>query len=531
MSHLQKLKPLLFPVEEQSVTVQDWVLVTVLIIVAFLIRFPFFFPAVIDWDESTFILMGQSILDGHLPYTTLWDIKPPLAFFAYASFILVFGKTIAAVRLAGWLCTSLIAIMVYGIGKTFASRTSCFFGAILSLFGISFVAGGSATLTEHIALVPLMAAFSILAIRPNFNYWHIFLVGLLMNTASLVRLNLAYPTLFLGIYLTLRYFPNWKKMISSSCAYTGGSFLVFFISYFPYLVTGYSQIWWQSVIVAPLNYASDQYSILSSLGKLVNGIVESSDIRFTFPVILCLWLGGFWGFIQAFRIVKTDRLKKPTLKLLLILGLGTGFSVLASGGAFKHYLIQIVPFFGLGFILFSSLFLENRMKTISSQRLQVSVLTVSSLLVLLSLQPILTEYGVIAERYVAGQPLRHGSPYAIADYLKSQNVENQPVYLLNQHLVYWLIDAQPLTKATTHPSNISKQYLLDAINEGVSSPEQEMQNIFAQVPEFIVKHQEVDYLSRPESAAARQILETQLSRNYHKIQDMSGILIYRRIDS
>lgn len=531
MPKTYKLKQKPFNLYKKQVNVQDLYLTIALIVITFFIRFPFFFPAIIDWDESTFILMGQSILDGHLPYTKLWDIKPPFAFFAYASFILIFGKTIAAIRLAGWLCTSLIAIMVYLIGRTIASRQSCFIGAILTLFGISFVAGGSATLTEHIALVPLMAAFSILAIRPNCNYWHIFLVGLLMNTASLVRLNLAYPTLLLGIYLALRYFPNWKKMISSSCAYAGGSLFVFFISYFPYLVTGYSRIWWQSVILAPLNYASDQYSILNSLGKLVNGIVESSDIRFTFPVILCLWLGGFCGVIQAFRIVKTDRLRNPTLKWLLILGLGTGFSVLASGGAFKHYLIQMVPFFGLGFILLLSLFVENRIKNISSQRLRVSLLTTSSLLVLLSLQPILTEYGVVAERFVAGQPLRHGSPYAIADYLNSQNVGNQPVYLLNQHLVYWLIDAQPLTKATTHPSNISKQYLLDAIYEGVSSPEQEMQHIFALVPEFIVKHQEVDYLSRPESAAARQILETQLSRNYHKIQEMSGILIYRRIDS
>ncbi|OAB57962.1 hypothetical protein AY600_07865 [Phormidium willei BDU 130791] len=528
MSHLQKLKPLLFPPEEQPMTVQDWGLVTVLIIIAFLIRFPFFFPAVIDWDESTFILMGQSILDGHLPYTKLWDIKPPLAFFAYASFILVFGKTIAAVRLAGWLCTSLIAIMVYRIGKTFASRTSCFFGAILSLFGISFVAGGSATLTEHIALVPLMAAFSILAIRPNYNHRHIFLVGLLMNIASLVRLNLAYPTLFLGIYLTLRYFPSWTKMIGFGCAYAGGGLLVFFISYFPYLVTGYSQTWWQSVIIAPLNYASDQHGILDSFRKLLNGIVESSDIRFTFPVILCLWLGGFWGVIRALRPIHADQLRNPTLKWLLILGLGTGFSVLASGGAYKHYLIQMVPFFALGFILRLSEFPGTKLANLSSQNWQVSRLAIPLLLVLLSLQPILSEYGVVAGQFVAGQPLRHGSPYAIADYLKRQDLENQPVYLLNQHLVYWLIDAQPLTKATTHPSNISKQYLLDAIHDGVSSPEQEMQKIFDLAPECIIKHREVDYLSRPESTAARQILETQLTLNYDKIQEMSGILIYRR---
>ena len=38
---------------------------------ALLTRFPFFFHDVINWDESTFILVGQSIIDGHLPYVTL----------------------------------------------------------------------------------------------------------------------------------------------------------------------------------------------------------------------------------------------------------------------------------------------------------------------------------------------------------------------------------------------------------------------------------------------------------------------------
>ncbi len=43
-------------------------------------RLPFFFPAVIDWDESTYVLMGQSILDGHVPSIEQWDDKPPLAY-------------------------------------------------------------------------------------------------------------------------------------------------------------------------------------------------------------------------------------------------------------------------------------------------------------------------------------------------------------------------------------------------------------------------------------------------------------------
>ncbi len=65
-----------------------------------LIRLPFWFPSTIDWDESTFILMGQELLDGRLPYADLWDNKPPLAFAAFAVFIAL-HPSIVALRVAG----------------------------------------------------------------------------------------------------------------------------------------------------------------------------------------------------------------------------------------------------------------------------------------------------------------------------------------------------------------------------------------------------------------------------------------------
>ncbi len=96
---------------------KDVLLMTAIGIISLLIRLPFFFIDIIDWDESTFILMGQSILDGHLPYTQLWDLKPPLAFVAYASFIFILGKSIISIRLAGTICVALTAFFVYLSGK------------------------------------------------------------------------------------------------------------------------------------------------------------------------------------------------------------------------------------------------------------------------------------------------------------------------------------------------------------------------------------------------------------------------------
>ena len=73
---------------------------------SFLIRFPFFFRDYVDRDESTFILMAQSLVDGHLPYTQLWDLKPPLLFLIFALPIWVFGKSMVAIRLMGLLAVS-----------------------------------------------------------------------------------------------------------------------------------------------------------------------------------------------------------------------------------------------------------------------------------------------------------------------------------------------------------------------------------------------------------------------------------------
>lgn len=92
-------------------------IILLLSLIGLILRFPYFFPAVIDWDESTFILMGQNILDGNLPYTEFWDLKPPLTFYSFAFFIFVFGKSILAIRLGGFVFLIATSYILYLIGK------------------------------------------------------------------------------------------------------------------------------------------------------------------------------------------------------------------------------------------------------------------------------------------------------------------------------------------------------------------------------------------------------------------------------
>src|SRR4029077_301931 len=124
-------------------------------------RFPFYFASVIDWDESTFILMGQNLLDGNLPYVELWDNKPPLAFAFFAPVIL-FWKSIVAVRIAGTICVFITAYFTYRIGTRIWHREVGLLAAIFSVVSTSLLPAGQATMTEIIALVPTMSALLIL---------------------------------------------------------------------------------------------------------------------------------------------------------------------------------------------------------------------------------------------------------------------------------------------------------------------------------------------------------------------------------
>src|SRR5262245_31877775 len=81
----------------------------VLFLLTLLVRFPFFFPASIDWDEASFVLIGQSLADGHLPYEQAWDVKPPLGFAFYAAVIRLLGHSVAAIRLGGTVCVAATA--------------------------------------------------------------------------------------------------------------------------------------------------------------------------------------------------------------------------------------------------------------------------------------------------------------------------------------------------------------------------------------------------------------------------------------
>jgi 4-amino-4-deoxy-L-arabinose transferase-like glycosyltransferase len=479
-----------------------------LLLLSLILRLPFFFPDVIDWDESTFILMGQSILDGHLPYTELWDNKPPLAFVCFAVFIVLFGKSIVAIRFAGALCVALVSFLIYLIGKTIWSDRIGILGATQFITISSVLPEAQAIMTEHLALVPLMGALSLLvAQKPT--PLILFAAGILMAISTLIRLNLAYVVVIIGLLVVFQKpLRSSAEFLKRGLAYACGNLLVVFLTYIPYAIANYQQTWWSSVIFAPWIYANSQSK-------------SSWDVIGLNVLCVLILIGGWLGLKLLFRRwKKISQVQQNQLTLLVVFFLATEISILKSGASYSHYIIQLYPFFGLIAALLLNTFLPSKV------RLR-TVITVLSILAIL-LSEIFTKYQIIADRALAGQPLTYGPGYEIATYLNRENVSQEPVYMMSDHIAYWLTDLKPLTKLTTHPSNISREYLLKALLGSEATTETEMAKILAQQPKFIVKKKDSWYLS--DKLAARILLEETLKTQYKLVKEIQEREIYRQIE-
>ena len=100
------------------------------------------------------------------------------------------------------------------------------------------------------------------------------------------------------------------------------------------------------------------------------------------------------------------------------------------------------------------------------------------------------------------------------------------LYMMSDHLVYWLTGTYPPTRMSTHPSVLTKPEIIAAVEGADATPDTELRKILATRPEFIVKPPVVDYLSGwPELV---RMLDETLARDYVLATSIAGRQVYRR---
>ncbi len=471
-----------------------------LFLITLFVRFPFFFRDYIDRDESTFILMGQALVDGHLPYTFLWDLKPPVIFYLMGGIITLFGKSFIAIRFFGVLAVSLTGFFTYNIGCRLFTKQIGFWSALGSILLLSLFGSLQGVMSEHVSMLFFMPGMALLVSSRNYRY--IFLAGLLTGLALMTKINLAYATLFIAIYLLIEGFRigDWKKGIWNGFLFGMANLIVILVTVFPYIPEDNTVLWWNSVILAPLEYTSAEPF---SPGKILPFVV------FMTAFFVILWRKRSIDF------------ENSGVQLLLVALLGICVSFVKGGKVNGHYLIQLYPMLLLFVSAFVSALPQIRRRTFSPY-----------MILLLFLIPVESyrEYFAIYQYKIETGSFFNGEGIWVPEYLQKEGLDAGKVLFLEYHIGYWLIGKYPLTPAATHPSNLCREELFPYFDNPRGSTLEELKYVFEELQPPAVILRKNKRIFDKEEVQANEYTRGYINQHYQLHDSLEAAEIYIRSD-
>jgi 4-amino-4-deoxy-L-arabinose transferase-like glycosyltransferase len=472
-----------------------------------LVRFPFLFQANLDWDEATYIIMGQSLLDGNLPYIQYWEIKPPLAFLPYAFFIWFFGHSIIGIRLGAALCVLISGYIIYLIGNHLWGKLTGFLAAIIFIFFSSRLYG-QPLMPESIACIPVTIALALITMREDGSQTS-FLVGLAISIATLVRLNFAYLALFIGGFYFIGSCIKPNYPIRNLIFYILGGIIPALLVIFPYVIYGHWKIFLDSAIITPWQYANAQHSTAQPIHLV--------ELFFTIRnVLLCIGIiGGIIVMIKKWGLYTKGQ--KHGISLLCVFLMAVIISILSGGIIFSHHLLQLWPFIALLSGYFFAFLYSKGNKFVSISLLLVGF-TISS-------PHLLTAFHQIGSKIWNSKPFKSDKIYQIADYLRVNNPMHEPIYLMDSHIIYWLTNTKPISRLA-HPANITQDLFIKLIDGPQATPENQMIKLLQKKPIYIIKRANLWYLIK--EPAVRTVLNDVLKSSYTIEKIIEGEFIYKR---
>lgn len=470
-----------------------------LFLLAFLIRAPFFFRDYIDRDESTFILMGQSWVEGHLPYTELWDLKPPITFLFFAGIIYAFGKSFIAIRIFGTLVVAVTSFFTFKIGKEIGGNKLGLWTAIACTVLQSLFGSLQGVMSEHLSVAFLMPAIFII-LKYHKYYWY-GLAGILLGLTVMTKLNLAYGVLILGLFLLYRSFTEkqLKKGIQNLIFMGMGVVLVILLTVLPYYLNSLTALWWQSVILAPLEYAA------ANRGSLLDVIPT------------CIIIIGF--FLWAWKKKYLD-LKNQYVQVLLVTVIGVLFSFVRGGKINGHYLIQIYPTLLLlvGLVI-GAIPLMNRFKWKPYYVLILLLVPMESYL----------EYYAIVKHKVEKDTFFNGEGIEVPQYITDHYLDSSNILFLEYHIGYWLLDKKPLTKISTHPSNICKVEMFPYSGTTRTTAMEEIKYLLEDIKPNLVVTRDKENIFAKENVTENTFTRKYLNEHYRIIKIIDRAEIWQRL--
>lgn len=157
----------------------------------------------LERDEGEYAYAGQLILQGIPPYQIAYNMKLPGTYAAYAMIMAVFGQTTAGIHTGLLLANTLTILLIYAVGKRLRGPLAGVVAA--GSYGVlsvgPWVNGFAGHATHFVVLAALAGLWMLLKGIDEERDWQIFLAGLLMGLAFLMKQPGAVFGLFGALYL------------------------------------------------------------------------------------------------------------------------------------------------------------------------------------------------------------------------------------------------------------------------------------------------------------------------------------------
>jgi hypothetical protein len=207
------------------------VLVAALLLLwALTLRTPVWGNPLLDHDDEFYLLVGDRMLHGVLPYVDIWDRKPVGLFVIYAAIRLFGGEGVVQYQLAGCAFAVLTALVIWTIAKKLAGPVSALAAAIVFLtYSVVFDGAGGQSPIFYNLLVAL-AALALLRLQERgASRRGIVAAGcgvmLLVGLAIQIKYTVVFEGLFFGLVLA-----GLARTALASRAQTAGAMALWVVS-------------------------------------------------------------------------------------------------------------------------------------------------------------------------------------------------------------------------------------------------------------------------------------------------------------
>ncbi len=281
-------------------------------------------------DESMYYILGEETLKGNVPYSTFYEMKPPLLFFNYAIVALFFSKSVLGLHLAGLFVSILNTILFYYLICKILDRDK---GLISALVFFTLISSpqlcGLYLLSEHFVLIFVFLSLIWIVKSNSEQNKNLFISGFFLGIGVLTKQSAIF-FIPLHLYLLSEYYQPFTYLKKISVLVAGGlSILLVTLFYLFATDSATDAYYWilkHSQAYTTKNTISDSFEPF----KFFLSVFVTNHIVF-------LILAGI-----GFSISAINKLKKEVIIGLLLFCIGI-IALLPGLRFYSQYWILLVP--------------------------------------------------------------------------------------------------------------------------------------------------------------------------------------------